>query len=289
MMIKSVISAPDKKKTVELNRIIRYVSNSRESSFYKDIWRNAHLKNTEIGFETLPVINIGNIIKCKFDDRTYIKNGLFVKIIYHENVPYLLARTKDDISKEDFGETKYGRPLVFFENSHESIEKALWLHDKNILPLVAEDNLNVVLMTAARYEIDSIVGDALSVKKLLQVQSGLRHFDHGKITAVTVIDSHFGENLHVLLSESFPSAKIDMILALPETGSLGRVCQENKDGKLVFHPVDNTVVEICGNRLVATRIILLPTPIIRYETRIETRAENKSCSCESELSFSLQN
>ena len=238
MMIKRVISALDKKKTIKLNQIIQYIFKSRKSSFYKDIWRNTHLKNTETDFESLPVIKIRDIIKCKFDDRIYIKNGLFVKIIYHNNVPYLLARTKDDINKEDFGETKYGRPLVFFENSHESIEKALWLHDKNILPLVAEDNLNVVLMTAARYEIDSIVGDVLSVKKLLPVQSGLRHFDHEKITAVTIIDSHFDENLHVLLSDSFPSAKIDMILALPETGPLGRVCQENKDGKLIFHPVN---------------------------------------------------
>lgn len=275
-----------KEKMAKISGLIRAISSSKHSNFYKHIWDESSLQNEQINFGTLPTISIENIIKCKFDERLYIKNNLFVKIICHENVPYLLARTKRGIGKEYYGKIQYERPLVFFESAHESIEKGLWLHDKDILPLIAEDNLELTLMIAGRYEIDSMLADTASLKKI--VSNGMRHFDYKKIINITIIDSRFEKNLLASLSDVFPSAKIQLILALPETGSLGLKCPESREQTLMFHPEENSIVEITGRgQLTITRLIELPTPIVRYKTNIKVEKSANDCSCRSELSFSL--
>lgn len=287
-MASGSLSAENSQKSAELRRLTRGIYNSKESRFYKDLWGNVSFLNGELNFSSLPATSAKDIIKPKFNDRIYIKKGLFVKIVYSDNIPFLLARTKADISREDYGEIRYERPLVFFESSHESIEKGLWLYSKNTLPLVAEDNLDITLMAAGRYGIDSVVGDALSLKKMFM--GGSQYFDHKKIKNVTVIDSRFEENLSNFLTSAFAGAKLQLILASPETGPLAKLCKENTSKQSVFHPVDNTIIEVCGDdKLVATRLILLPTPIIRYETGIKIKMCDKNCSCENGLSFSLQN
>lgn len=288
MMTNVILFPTSKTKAAKLRQLIRVISNSRESNFYKKLWVDMPLKNVENDFKYLPIISIKDIINCKLDDRLYIKNGLFVKIIYHDNVPYLLAKTKSDISKEDYGRILYKRPLVIFENTHESIEKGLWHHDKNTLPLIAEDNLDLTLMIAGRYEIDSIVGDTKSIRKLLSSEH--HHFDYKKIANITTIDTRFGADFTEALNSFFPFAKIQIILALPETGSLSRACNKQKDKTVMFHPSENTLIETDkGGFLIATRLVLLPTPIIKYKTDIKIKEETNGCSCGSELSFSLQN
>ncbi len=280
--------ALNERKKSDLQKLLKKVSSSKESGFYRKMWTGVYSAKKPPDFDSLPIISVEDIIKCKFDDRIYTKDGLFVKIIYRDNVPFLLARTKKDISKEDYSEIRYERPLVTFESSHESIEKGLWHYGKNILPLMAEDNLTITLITSGRYGIDSIMGDAVSLKKLSQ--SGSQYFDNTKIKNVTVIDSRFDENPCNFLNGAFVNAQLQLILALPETGTLAKVCKENISGKLVFHPVENTIIEIRNDeKLVVTRLIMLPTPIIRYSTGIKIKMRDKDCSCDSKLSFSLQN
>ncbi|MEK7567373.1 MAG: hypothetical protein AAB513_00420 [Patescibacteria group bacterium] len=277
----------NKKKKLKLQKLIGLIYNSKKSKFYKNIWKNLYFKNRKIDFVNLPIIGAKDIIKCKFDKRIYIKNGLFVKIVYHENIPFLIARTKSDISKENYGEISYERPLVFFESSHESIEKSIWLSSKKILPILEEENTNLTLMISGRYGIDSILGDSKSIARI--IPDGSRHFDYRKIKNVTIMDCKLERSFIKFLSDIFPSAKIEIIISLPETGPLGFVCQENKKNNLIFHPPDDTIIEVNNGYLVATRLILLPTPIIKYKTGIKIAMEKRNCSCKSELSFSLQN
>ena len=156
----------DKNKSLRYERLIQEIARSKESRFYKNIWGAIYKKSGGGEFNPLPIITTQDIIKCKFSERSYIKNGLFVKVVYHKNIPYLIARTEENIGKENYGEIIYERPLVFFENSCESIEKGLWHYEKNILPHISEENLDITVMVAIRYEIDSVVGDIASIKKL---------------------------------------------------------------------------------------------------------------------------
>ncbi len=281
-------TSTNKEKRARLRQLIQTISNSRESNFYKNIWKNTPLKNGVIDFENTSTIEIGDIIKYKFNKRLYVKNGLFVKIIYHNNIPFLIARTKRDISKDNYGEINYERPLVFFESSHESIEKALWLYNKNILPLMAEDNIDLTEIIAGRYEIDSIIGDVKSITNIISRKTG--RFDIKKIKNVTIIDSFFDKNFISILKNYLPSGKIQIILSLPETGPLGLLCKKTDKENLTFHPPKNTIIETSKNGyLIATRLILLPTPIIKYETEIKIRMAKKFCSCKkSNLNFSIQ-
>ncbi len=265
----------DQKKT-EAEKLIESIRTSRASSFYKDIWKKT---NTD----SLPITRRENLMGRKFKERLYIKNGLFVKIIYHENIPFLLARTAKDIGEEEYGEINYERPLIFFESSHESTEKGLWHYSRDILPLLSENNLELTLIIAGRYGIDAIMGETESLSKLvgLKIES---YFPPGKIKNITLVDRNFDEDLRKALRKAFPAARYQSILALPETGSLGFVCKE-KEGR--FHPVKNTLLEIIGGRLLATRLFMLPTPIIKYDTLITAKTEIKECQCQTELSFSL--
>ena len=281
------LSSAKNRKLERLYDFIEAIYHSKESSFYKSVWGNVNPKDGRIDYYSLPTIDVKHIIQHEFDKRLYVKNGLFVKVVYGNDIPFLIAVTKDSIGQESYGGILCQRPLVSFENSHESIEKGLWFYGKNIMPLAAEDNLYITLMVAERYGVDSIVGDTESIKKLLSKAE--RYIDGKKIISIALVDFCFDADCNGSLRKYFPNAKITLVFSLSETGSLGLACEEKADGQ-TFHPSENTLIETDEHGyLVATQLIMRPTPIIKYRTRIKIKMEKKSCFCGSELSFSIRN
>lgn len=145
--------------------------------------------------------------------------GTFVKVSYRDDAPVLVARTKKDIAAAAFGDLSYERPLVFFESAQESVEKGLWLYSKNILPLVAEDNLELTCMAACRYGIDAIVGDAASLLKVaafLDVEARPprpRYPELAKVTHLVLIGPRAAPNSLGRLARAFPAARLQTVSA----------------------------------------------------------------------------
>lgn len=277
----------DNGKIGKLKETLRVIASSKKSDFYKKYWGLAAIKKLDIDFVHLPNIGIDKIINCKFNERLYVDKGIFVKIIYRNGIPFLMARTKNDIGNENYGEITYERPLIFFENAHESLEKSLWHYGKNILPLIGEDNIDITLMSAGRYKIDSIVGDMVSIKKL--VLPGTQNTGLKNIRNITIIDSTLNHVSIGMLGGVFRDAKIQKILALPETGSFGQACKETNN-ETIFHETADSMIETGDSgELIVTKLALLPTPIIKYTTGIEAKLEVKNCHCEEKLCFSLKN
>ncbi|MSR70871.1 hypothetical protein EXS62_02420 [Candidatus Kaiserbacteria bacterium] len=208
--------------------------------------------------------SVEDFIRVPLDERLERTDGLFVKVAYHNDRPYLVARTKEDIAPEDFGDLPCERPLVMFESAQEGVEKCVWFYTKNILPLIAEDNIDIALLSAARFEADALVCDMASLQNL--VAAADKHPIVRTFKKITVIDSSFVGTLQ-LLQREFPHAERQLILALPETGSLGRA--EEVDGVLVYRPGPHTTVHGGGQgELVVTQRLPLPTPIREYKTGI---------------------
>ena len=70
------------------------------------------------------------------------------------------------------------------------------------------------------------------------------------------------------------------VLALPEVGSIAISCDEKlRDGELIFHETDDSIIEI-GEEHVISKIMLMPTPIIRYKTNLHLKSSTSVlCSC----------
>lgn len=93
-------------------------------------------------------------------------------------------RSFDAIAREPFA-LPSERPLVMFENPHESLEKSLHCYLNGMTPLIAEKNLEVTLAAAAKYEIDALVCDSASLAKLHPFLSTRRI----PLSSISVIDS----------------------------------------------------------------------------------------------------
>ena len=132
-----------------------------------------------------------------------------MKVVYEGDVPRLLARTRKDIEEADCGRIMYQRPLVFFGSAQESVEKGLWLYTKNILPLIAEEHVDITCMAAVRYGIDAIVGDFESLRKIAVAIP--RYPDLAKVAHIIVVGKH-GEPDLECLKQAFPAATLHLIL-----------------------------------------------------------------------------
>ncbi len=262
------------------------ITTSLSSRFYPDIWGcDARMVTSDI--EHTPPLNRRDIATYPFNDRLYLQKGLFVKVVRANNETFLVARTKYDISEEDFGPTLYSRPLVIFDSPHESLEKGLWLYGKNLLPLIAEDNVTVTLLAASRFKIDALLCDNISLGGILREQN--RYFSNDSIIQISLIDANFDAQLFSETTRHFPRAHITPILALPEAGAVGCLCTQSTIENRVFHSTKDVYATISPqNTLVVTRLSLLPTPLYGYDTEIRVQRRDHICSCASEISFSLR-
>lgn len=268
-------------KLLSLEHTINDVISSERSDYYKNLYSEISGDHIDIrsvaDIERVPKTNWESIATCPLNERLYIDKKLFVKTVYKDEMPVLFARTTDDIAAEDFGASGE-RPLVALDSSHESIEKSLWFYENNILPLIRSADLTITAMIAAKYEIDAIVADTKTLAELLPTLK--QNYDVSHVHSIVVIDTAFDL---LFLKKQFPLATIRLVMALPETGSLATQCPESMD-KPLFHPNKTTFIEKNAD-LTVSRLIALPTPIIRYETGIAINIVDHACACQSELTF----
>ncbi len=253
--------------------LIENIRNEKHATLYKDLWGDT----TYTHLMDVPQLHWKDLVMCPFKKRLYRDDNHFVHIAYKDDEACLIARTTKDIVHELYGDTSKKRPLVAFHYRHHTIEKSEWFYEHNLLPLPAIDDLHAAVEIARMYEVDTLTCDTRS---LMQLQT---HLHKLPLTSVYVVDTFFDEEVIKNISSKY---EIRLILALPETGTLAVSCPENTPGSY-FHPHHSTILEY-GKSLIATRNVLLPTPIIRYNTGIPTQKIQESiCSCNSKETFTL--
>ena len=283
----SVTMVSDREQLEHLRTLLHEVSTSDQSAFYIDHFRTEGFepkisKDPEI-LDCIPILQWETLVQTPFLKRLYRNSQLYTKIVSgrSHNKPILIARTTEDISEEHFG-TIQTRPLVLFGTIHESIEKCLWVYEQNILPLVCtEGSGELTARTALQYGIDSILCDMGSFK---EVSPHLSDYLIENEVHVSVVDTAFDMSF---LNTRVPQHHYTLTLGLPEVGTIAHACPETHGcDSIVFHPDERSIIEILDT-LIVTRLVNLPTPIIRYQTDIKAKSLPQTCRCKEHLSFSL--
>lgn len=281
----------NEQKLIKLKNLLSEIESSQDSSFYRDIFESMGIEFKELRFDNtdnlqkIPHTSYLNLLSTSLNKRLYTKEshtGKFVKIVRKYGSPFLIQRNLNDIQKENYGVT-CRRPQVFFDDNQEAIEKCVWFYENNMLPLVGElNNLPVTAFSAKKYGIDFLLTNQDLFLKYLPFLTSDNDVSDIKIS---LLDDYF--EIESIL-EIFPTIKnIRLVLALPETGAFAESCPEAlKRGELIFHPDKNSILETRGS-LIVTKLIKMPTPIIRYQTDIFVESVDKRCRCEEEMCFSL--
>ena len=273
------------KKHEKLSDLLQEIITSPQSHFYHDHFKKHGIKSTNTrwfkNITDIPLLTWDDIAQYPFKKRLYKDGQLLVKIVYRNEVPLLVARSRSDIALENYGSIPK-RPLVWFNNSHDSIEKSMWLYERNSLPLINMTNASITALLAKKYKIDGLLAgnDVLpdAVSSLQKVYSTTH------IKKLSVIDTRFDLSF---IKSNFSHAHLEIILGLPEVGSIATACKESLSQdtpSLVFHP-DTTCIVEPKEFLIVTKLMLLPTPLIRYQTTIQSQAVPVTCKCKSTMSF----
>ncbi len=233
--------------SVDIDRLIEHVSASPESDFYRDIWKG---ENT---YAKLPAISRTDFIAAPLSRRRYKQEKALVKTVHTADGIFLSEWSFSDIAKEDYGPVGM-RPLIYFADPDEAIEKALWCYERKILPLIGEKLPEVVASAAEFYRIDSIIADTVSLERLLPFLRRLTQ----PLASISIIDASF--NVASLLQYVAYASRIHLTLALPETGAYASA-PLNLTPSFSLQP--GCFIEEGPHRLL-TKVAPLVTPIIKY-------------------------
>lgn len=203
-------------------------------------------------------------------ERLHEQGRAMTKIVRGYGKPFLIRRSLDDIALEEYGHIGK-RVLVLMDESDEALQMSLWCYSRKALPLVCEKHiLKTAAIFARQYDIDTLITDSTLLFQFLQEFKAEVHHS-------IVIGKHFPDTSLYGTLEKLPT----LILSLPETGILGKACVSMlKEKKLLFHPDVHTLLECIDDRIIATRKLSLPTPIVRYDTGLFGREIPTACFCD---------
>ena len=149
--------------------------------------------------------------------------------------------------------------MVYFADPHETLEKAHWCYQRGMLRLVGEANAEVSLFTAGRFRIDSLICDSVTLPVMLP------HFESMQepLESISIVGDSFDPQ--VLASYASYAKRIRLVLSLPETGAFAEapLCEDP-----LFAPYPDCLIEDVEGDLILTKLRLLVTPIIRYDTGV---------------------
>ena len=225
---------------------------------------------------SLPTLTQDAFINTPLAERRYQEGPGLVKIVRTGPQPFLIERLLADIAEEDYGLRPCGRPMVLHPDSDTALEVALWLYERGMLPLAGEPfNIPSSVQFAVQYGVDGLIVETSLADSFLAELS--RHYAVGRIRQTVLLG--ISSPSAVGISESRFAVPPVRVLYLPETGPFAESCPEALlHSQTVFHPDANSVVDI-ADRVMLTKTILLPTPIIRYDTGIAAARISSVCAC----------
>jgi hypothetical protein len=225
---------------------------SSASDFYRNFWKGKK------DFETLPVLSRKALLGAPLVTRRYKKEKGILKLVRGEWGAALVEWCFADIEAEHFGLVGK-RPMIYFKSPYEAIEKSLWCYARGAVPLIAEPNEAVAQFTAEAYEIDSLIADLYGADKLKPYL-----LDREPLETLSILVASEQEAQQAV-SFARLAKKATTILALPETGALAHAPTGDPS---VFAPAPGAWLEYEEGRIVATKLSLLATPIVRYDTGV---------------------
>ncbi|MCH7883458.1 hypothetical protein IIA95_03525 [Patescibacteria group bacterium] len=271
------------KKLVQFNALLEQIHNHPDADFYRKKWGvlYAHPFDSFEDLKYLSIIMAEDFLENPIEKRLYTKGKSLTKIILYGPRRFLIKRELNELRREQYGFLGE-RPAVLFKDNHEAIEKSFWCYERNALPLIAENaNDSAALFSIERYNTDSLFCDFSMLKELFDKKpdadfSSIRHYN--------IIGDYFDSKLILKYIEP---KKLNLILALSETGAFAFSCPDGLlSGKMIFHPDRNSVLEING-RLIITKLLFMPTPVIRYMVDIFVESQEYDCNCEEKVSFAI--
>jgi hypothetical protein len=240
---------------LSLENLITDTRAHNESDFYRKRW------GTHTIFSDLPVTSRSDLALCPLSQRSYKKEQGLMKVVYAGELFFLSAWSFADIAQEAYG-TSSKRPLVYFKNPYETIEKAMWCYLNGMVPLSGEINADIAMLAARAYQIDSLITDPASVDSLAPY---LRERTE-PLSSISFIAESFEREQIAHYSQYAKRSRL--VLSLPETGAFAEAkFSENA----AFTPLPNCSIEK-GDTLILTKATSLITPIIRYDTGIPAAA-----------------
>ena len=258
-------------KQIEFNSLVDSTRLSKRSSFYRTIWG---------GGGPIP------IDRSKFEDtplagRLYRSPKGFTRIV-HGPSPFLILRGLDDLRSEPLN-SSCKRPLVLFLDSGESIEKSLWFYEHDVVPIAGEHSApEATVLGIRQLGVDAIIADLAMARMFTRSSSP----DFLREIPLTLCERHVAPDAVLELMATYKSLQV--VLTSPETGAFAVSCPSLiTDGACLFHVTRTSIVEFNGV-LRITRLLELPTPIIRYESGFFAKPATATCGCaEKEESFVL--
>lgn len=179
-------------------------------------------------------------------------------LVEKEGIRAWILRTATSIAQEAYGIEDSERPCIAFPHRTESMEKALWFYENNILPLVSSANPILTKVHMEKYKCDSFVGSF----KTLSMHTTLLPLS---ITHIHIIDS----TVDVAVLKSLKGKyMVSCTLALPEFGTLGKLDMDNFSESHLSFEIHKTAHIEWGESALATKLLPLPTPMLRYETSL---------------------
>lgn len=237
-----------------MNALPKLITDTRahsESDFYRKRW------GTHTTFSDLPITSRSDLALCPLSQRSYKKEQGLMKVVHSGELFFLSAWSFADIAGEAYGAPSK-RPLVYFENSHETIEKAMWCYRNGMVPLSGERNVEIAMLAARAYQIDSLITDPASAVSLTPY---LRERTE-PLSSISFIADAFDREQIAHYSQY--AKRIRLVLSLPETGAFAVA---ELGGNAAFSPLPNCSIEK-RDTLILTKATSLITPIIRYDTGI---------------------
>ncbi len=243
---------------IDASTLERFVSDIRahpSADFYKNIWGDAKT------FDALPLISREALANCPLSSRSYKPEQGIVRVVHGSGGPFLSAWGFSDIAREPYGLISK-RPLIYFADAHETVEKSMWSYHNSMVPLAGEKNIAVTVLAARAFEVDSLVSDPVSIADLLPyLQERTK-----KLSSISLVSHVFNPEY---LMRYLPFAeKVRLVLALPEAGAFA---DAELSEKTIFTLLENCYIEE-RKSIVLTKYAPLITPIIRLDTGLPVSA-----------------
>lgn len=235
--------------------IEHFVSDIRahpDADFYRSAWGTAQT------FNELPFVSREMLAQCELSRRSYKKEQGLVRIVYSSGGPLLCAWGNSDIAREPYALTSK-RPLVYFADAHDTVEKSMWSYLNHMVPLAGEKNIAVTQLAARAFEVDSLIADPVSIGELIPYLEGRTE----PLSSISLV-SHAFDPEQLMRYRSF-AKKFRLVLSLPETGAFAKA---ELSEQTRFTLLKNCHIENGEQTIVLTKYAPLITPIVRFNTGI---------------------